>query len=50
MTRNVYNGKCRLCRTFFVGMSKSEYTHAVTRHIRGTHPDVDVDTEVVEPV
>lgn len=50
MTRSIHNGKCRLCRTWFVGMNKHEYNWQVSRHIRTEHPDVEMDTVVVEPV
>lgn len=49
MTRNTYNGKCTRCRTFFVGMSKDEYTSAVTAHLNAMHDGAD-PTDVIERV
>ena len=47
MSRNLRNGVCRVCETYFVGMDKWEYNWHVSRHIREEHPQYDA-TKVME--
>lgn len=49
-SRKMYNGRCTVCDTVFLGMHRVEYNEAVTNHIMENHRDQPLDKELVVPI